>query len=89
MPMPMPIPISPAASPRRCGGSAEAATRGDGIQIAAPPRPISTSAPARAGPFPATDASSSPVVDRHSPMRISQTSVIRFDTVATITVPRR
>ena len=32
---------------------------------------------------------SSPVVDRHSPMRISQTSVIRFDTVATITVPRR
>ena len=81
--------MNPAASPRRSGRNAPVATRGDGIQIAAPPRPITASAMASAPPLCATDASSNPAVEKHSPMRINGTSAKRVDSAATTTVPTR
>ncbi len=89
MPMPMPTPINPAASPRWLGARTLDATRGDGIQIAAPPRPITTSAAAITTPWAAHDAISSPVVESTRPMAISRTSGTRVEIVATMAVPTR
>ena len=89
MPTPMPTPINPAASPRWLGASTLDATRGDGIQIAAPPRPITMSASAITPPCDAHDAISSPVVDSTRPTAISRTSGTRAEIVATIAVPTR
>ncbi len=89
MPMPIPIPTSPAARPRRCGGSTIEATHGDGIQIAAPPSPMAISAIASTPPLPAAAASSRPAVDSTRPPRISVVGVNRVDSEATTIVPAR
>ncbi len=89
IPTPIPTPINPVANPRWLGASTLDATRGDGIQMAAPPRPITTSATAITAPWAAHDASSRPAVESTRPTAISRTSGRRAEIVATIAVPTR